>query len=106
MIEPEVGGRFYELFDDAGNGALHATVHYVKAPEEIRFTGPLGLSGNAITMVHTVTFAAEGDQTRVKLVLDAAGHVEEGWPTVVDQVWDHFLRERFAPFVAAGKHRE
>ena len=105
-IEPKPGGGFYEIFDEAGNGALHATVIYVMAGKEIRFSGPMGLSGTAIEFAQTVTFTPEGTgKTKVSLVVDAAGHVDAGWPEAVDAVWHHFLVERFQPYVASGAFR-
>jgi hypothetical protein len=99
FIEPKPGGGFYEIFDEEGNGVLHATVTYAERGKMLRFHGPLGLAGYAIDMVHTVRFQEVGaGGTRVELVLRAMGEVEEGWPQVVDRVWDHFLSERFLPF--------
>ena len=44
-LEAKPGGGFWELFDDEGNGVLHATVIYAHRPHLLRFDGPLGLSG-------------------------------------------------------------
>lgn len=105
-IEPRPGGGFYEIFDKAGNGALHATVIYAERGKSLRFTGPLGLSGQPVTMVHTLDFQAlDGGKTKVKLSLDAFGPFDEGLPAMVDQVWHHFLAERFQPWIEAGKHK-
>jgi hypothetical protein len=105
-LEPKVGGCFCEVFDDAGNGVRHGVVTYVDRPKVLRFEGPLGLAGNAIQMVCTYRFEAVGaDSTQLTLQGQAAGHVEPGWPDVVAKVWDHFLIERFKPYVEAGKHR-
>ncbi len=101
-LEPKPGGGFWEIFDDAGNGARHAEVIYVKRGEVIRFDGPLGLSGNALHMSHTVTFARKGDETEVSVVVNAAGQVEDGWQDAVDGVWTHFL-SRYRDYVVAQK---
>lgn len=97
-LEPTVGGCFCEIFDAEGNGARHATVTYVNRGEALRFEGPLGLGGNALTMVHTYEFAAIGDSTRVTVKVRAFGEIQEGWPAAVDGVWHHFLVERFKPW--------
>jgi hypothetical protein len=105
-LEPRAGGAFMEVFDDKGNGVRHAEVIYCDRPKMIRFEGPLGLTGHAIHMVFTYKFEAVGaDSTRLTLVADAAGHVEEGWAAAVEGVWKHFLIERFKPYVEAGRHR-
>lgn len=110
-IEPKAGGGFYEIFDEAGNGALHATVHYADRGKMLRFTGPLGLAGFAVTMAHTLEFttvpptAGEGPRTKVALTLNAFGALPPNMPTMVDGVWRHFLIEQFKPWIDAGKHK-
>ncbi len=105
-IEAKPGGGFYEIFDDSGDGVLHATVTFAQRGKMLRFIGPLGLAGNAIDMVTTYEYSARGDGCVVKLTVDASGHIEEGWPETVDSVWNHFLVERLKPYVESGKYRE
>lgn len=93
------GGGFWEIFDDAGSGARHAEVIYVEKGKVLRFVGPLGLSGSALDMVHTLTFAADGDRTKVSLSLRAFGEMREEWPAIVEATWSHFLVERFQPYM-------
>ncbi len=105
-LEPKVGGCFCEIFDDAGNGVQHAVVTYVDRPKLLRFEGPLGLAGNAVQLVFTYKFEPIwGDSTKLTLQAQGAGHVEPGWPDVVAKVWNHFLVERFKPYIEAGKHK-
>jgi len=104
-IEAKPGGGFWEIFDDSGDGVLHATVIYAQRGKVLRFEGPLGLSGKAVQMVHTYEFAHAGtDSTRLKLTVHAAGEMEEGLADTIDQVWWHFLVERFKPYVESGRH--
>ena len=100
-FETKPGGGFIELFDDAGNGAWHATVTYVERPKRLRFVGPLGLAGNAIEIAHTLDFESAEGGTRVKLAAHAVGELREGWPGTVEAVWRHFLVEQFVPYVTA-----
>jgi len=101
-IEPFPGGRFYELFTHAGDGVLHATVLVADRGKQLRLDGPLGFSGNAIHLVHTLDFEPAGDHsTRIKLSVHGAGEVEDGWPEAIDEVWRHFLVEQFKPYVEA-----
>lgn len=106
-IEPKAGGGFYEVFDDSGNGALHATVITAWRGRLLRFEGPLGLTGRAIVMVHTLEFTAQGsDSTLLTLTVNAAGQIEPEIPDIVDRVWHHFLIERFKPYVESGDYRK
>lgn len=104
-IEAKPGGSFMEIFDEAGNGIQHAVVNYVNRPKIIRFTGPLGLTGHAISLVNTYSLEPAGaDSTKLRLDVHASGEVAEGWPAVVEKVWEHFIYEQFAAYIRAGKH--
>lgn len=104
-IEPRPGGGFYEIFNESDDGVLHATVTWAERGKRLRFDGPLGLAGKAIQLVCTFDFEAAGsDSTRLTLSAHAAGEMEKGLGDIVSQVWDHFLLERFKPYVEAGKH--
>jgi hypothetical protein len=101
-IEAKPGGGFYEIFNESGDGVKHATVTFAERGKRLRFEGPLGLTGMAITMVTTYDFSPVGtDSTLLKLSVHAAGEVPEGIPAVVEAVWHHFLFERFKPFIEA-----
>ena len=116
-IEPKPGGGFYEIFDDEGNGVLHATVIYADRGKLLRFVGPLGFSGSALSLVTSYEFlphanpqdsglVRSGDSTLLKLKVSAAGEVAEGWSDAVDGAWHHFLFERLKPYVEEGRHRD
>lgn len=99
-IDPRPGGGFVEQFDDAGNGALHATVIYADRGKRLRMTGPLGLSGTPVEMVHTFDFeAVDGGKTRVKLRLHAIGPLPPDVVEAVKGVWHHFLVEQFQAYM-------
>lgn len=101
-IEPKPGGGFYEIFDDAGNGALHATVIYAVRGRTLRMVGPLGLSGHPLDLVCNLEFKAmEKGGTSVNLTVRAAGEMQEGWGGVIEEVWKHFLVEQFKPYAEA-----
>jgi uncharacterized protein YndB with AHSA1/START domain len=105
FIEAKPGGGFWEIFDDEGNGALHATVIYSQRGKMIRFDGPLGLSGRAVQIVTTYEFSEAGnDSTLMKVSVHGSGEMEEGMPAIVEKVWEHFIFERFKPYILAGKH--
>jgi hypothetical protein len=107
FIEPVPGGGFWEIFDDEGNGVLHARVIYADRGKMLRFDGPLGLSGKAIQVVTTYQFEPVGsDSTLFKVSVHAAGEVEEGLPAIVERVWEHFIFEQLEPYIKSGKHLE
>lgn len=102
FIEARPGGGFYEIFDESGDGALHARVIFAKRGEMLRMEGPLGLSGQALTLVSTYTLKASGsDGTQLTLNVNGAGAFTPDTPETVRQVWEHFLWERFKPYIEA-----
>jgi penicillin V acylase-like amidase (Ntn superfamily)/uncharacterized protein YndB with AHSA1/START domain len=106
-IEPRPGGGFYEVFDASGDGARHATVIYAERGKRLRFEGPLGLSGRAVSIVTTYDLAASGKSaTRLTVSVRGAGEIDDKTPGVVEQVWRHFILERFKPYVESGGHRK
>ncbi len=103
VIEPRPGGAFREVFDDEGNGAIHADVIYAHRGKQLTLRGPLGLTGNATDFVYTIVFeAVEGDSTRVALTARAAGQMDPAWGEIVAQVWEHFLVEQYREWVIGG----
>jgi len=104
-IEPIPGGGFWEFFDDKGNGVLHATVIAADRGKLLRFDGPLGLAGTAIHLVTTYTFEPVGsDSTLMKISVHGAGEVDDGTPAIVEKVWEHFIFERFKPYIESDGH--
>ena len=100
FVEPKPGGGFYEIFDESGDGALHARVIFAKRGEMLRMEGPLGLSGQALTLVCTYTLKASGsDGTMLTLNVNGAGDFSPDTPETVRQVWEHFLWEQFKPYI-------
>jgi uncharacterized protein YndB with AHSA1/START domain len=104
-IEAKPGGGFWEIFDDSGDGVLHARVTFAQRGKLLRFEGPLGLTGHAIQMVTTYELEPKGDSTAMKVTVRAAGEMQERWPQAVEGAWRHFLFERFKPYVEAGRRR-
>jgi uncharacterized protein YndB with AHSA1/START domain len=105
FVEAKPGGGFFEVFDDAGNGVLHATVIYADRGKMLRFTGPLGLSGQAVTVVTTYEFLPDPAGTKLRLTCNVSGQIEDGQDKIVDAVWHHFLVERLKPYIESGAYR-
>jgi len=106
FIEAKPGGGFWEIFNDAGDGVLHATVIYAQRGRRLRFSGPLGLSGSAVNMVTTYDLKPEGTGTRFHMTTNASGQIDESTAKIVDQVWHHFLVERFKPYIESGDYKK
>ncbi len=103
FLEAKPGGGFWEIFDEQGNGVLHARVLYAHRPLLLRFEGPLGLSGFALQLVVSYQFARAGeDSTQLTVSVRAAGEQATTWEPVVKNVWRHFIIERFKPYVEGG----
>lgn len=99
-IDARPGGGFYEIFNESGDGAKHATVIYAERGKMLRMEGPLGLSGNALTLVCTYTLkAADKNNTLLTLNVNGAGAFTDETPDIVRQVWEHFLWEQFKPYI-------
>ena len=104
-IEAKPGGGFYEIFDESGDGILHATVIGADRGKLLRFEGPLGLAGRAVTVVTTYMFEANGtDSTTLKVVVHSSGEIDASLASIVENVWDHFIFERFKPYIEKGEH--
>lgn len=104
VIEPRVGGGFYERFDGRDNGVKHADVTWAQRGKRLRLVGPLGFAGTAVQLVSTLDFEAAGDSTRIKLACQGSGNLQPGWAESCETVWHHFLVERFKPYIESGKH--
>jgi hypothetical protein len=100
FIDARPGGGFYEIFDESGDGAKHASVIYAERGKMLRMEGPLGLSGHAVTLVCTYTLQSnEKNSTVLTLNVNGAGEYPDETPDLVRQVWEHFLWEQFKPYI-------
>ncbi len=106
FIEPKPGGGFWEIFDDAGNGVLHATVIYADRGKLLRFTGPLGFSGQAVNFVTSLEMSPDPAGTKLRLTCNVSGQVSDGEDKIVDAVWHHFLFERLKPYIESGAYKK
>jgi hypothetical protein len=105
-IDARPGGLFIEVFDESGDGALHATVIYAQRGKRLRFAGPLGFSGHPLELVVTYDLEPHEKGTLLKVTCSAAGQFEKGWDQAIDQVWHHFLFEALKPYVESRASEE
>jgi hypothetical protein len=40
----------------------------------------------------------------MKVLVHGSGEMEEGMTAIVESVWEHFIFERFKPYIESGKH--
>lgn len=48
FIEPWIGGRFWQKYDEDGNGVLYGTVSYINAPKALHLTNAFGMAGVSV----------------------------------------------------------
>ena len=75
VLEPVIGGRFYEQFDGSGAGALYATVTYIEPGRVLRTSGPMGMPG-ARQYVKTYRLEPAGEATTVRTSASILGDVD------------------------------
>jgi DNA-binding transcriptional ArsR family regulator/uncharacterized protein YndB with AHSA1/START domain len=75
VLEPKIGGRFYEQFDESGAGALYATVTYLEPYRVLRTSGSMGMPG-ARQYVKTYRLEPDGDRTIVRTTASALGDID------------------------------
>jgi uncharacterized protein YndB with AHSA1/START domain len=106
FIDPRPGGGFYEIFNDAGDGVLHATVIYADRGKKLQFTGPLVFSGKVADFAVTYDLAPDPGGTRLHLTSNVAGQLPDGTEKMVDSVWHHFLVERLKPYLESPEYKK
>jgi uncharacterized protein YndB with AHSA1/START domain len=98
-IEPRPGGGFYEIFNDAGEGVLHATVTWAERGKHLRFAGPLGLAGRYADFVTTFDLKSDPAGTRLHLTVNVGAQDITGLQDQIAGVWHHFLVEKLKPYL-------
>jgi|SRR5579871_1232015 len=106
FIEPRPGGGFYEIFNDSGDGVLHATVIMADHGKRLRFAGPLGFAGSAAEFVVTYDLSPDPAGTRLHLTANAAGQIADSIEKGVAVVWNHFLVERLKPYLESAEFKQ
>jgi uncharacterized protein YndB with AHSA1/START domain len=105
-IDARPGGGFYEIFNDAGDGMLHATVIRAERGKKLQFTGPLAFAGRVVDFAVTYDLAPDPGGTRFHLTTNLAGQVPDGAEKAVDGVWRHFLVERLKPYLESDEYKK
>lgn len=101
VLEPAVGGRFYEDWGD-GRGALYAEVVYLDPPRALCTRGPMGMRGAAST-VKWYRLEEQGNGTLVKVSLHASGDIPDDVAAGYEKGAMAVLTEALKPYVERGK---
>jgi hypothetical protein len=83
-LEARIGGRFYEAFDDVGNGALFATVTFCQPPKMLKYVGPMGMRRPVLNQSTWELTEVEGG-TRAHKKMEVFGVVPPDVATGYDQ---------------------
>jgi DNA-binding transcriptional ArsR family regulator/uncharacterized protein YndB with AHSA1/START domain len=99
QLEPWVGGRFYETFNDGG-GALYAIVTYLRPGEEIRLNGSMGLAEEAAGNLIQISLKPQPpDATRLQLTHRFLGKVSPVTLDAFKSSWEELLTQQLKRFV-------
>jgi uncharacterized protein YndB with AHSA1/START domain len=103
VIEPRVGGRFYEDWGD-GYGALWGTVTSIRKNEWLEFSGSCGMGG-AVHGVVRIELEEQGGATLIKLSHRAMGEVNADAANGYTQGWTDLLGTRLKAWVERGERQ-
>lgn len=96
-LEAHVGGRFYERFDEDGNGVLFATVDQLKRDEQLGLMGTMG-NETAISLIRIRLQSTETRCTQLSLQHRFIGEVETAAYEAFQQSWHELLGVRLKLF--------
>jgi len=80
IMEPKIGGRFYErwtLDKHDNKGALHATVVAIDPPHLLRLQGSFGMTTRAAWGTATIELKQAGKHTNVQFSYHAFGELDD-----------------------------
>jgi DNA-binding transcriptional ArsR family regulator len=100
VLEPWLGGRFMEMFDDAQNGVLFATVDRFIRNEQLGLYGTMG-DDTSISLLRFQLTAVADNQTMLKLEHRFIGEVESTIYEAFQQSWNELLHERLKDYLPA-----
>jgi uncharacterized protein YndB with AHSA1/START domain len=103
LLEPRVGGRFYERFAGGEDGSLWGVVTYLERPEVLRLCGFLGMQSPA-TNLYEYRLEARGERTLLRLSHRAFGLMSPGARADYQGGWKG-LWESLRAFAERGERR-
>ncbi len=105
VMEPKIGGRFYERWTISHHdtcGALHATVTAIDPPKLLRLQGPFGMTERAAWGTASIELKGIKDGTHVHFSYHAFGELDEAIEVEYSRGWADLLG-RLKFFVEEGK---
>lgn len=76
VLEPQVGGRFMELWDSQGRGVLLGQVEIFDPPTTLRVRGAIGMN-LAVDVVYTITLSEQDGGTLLHEAARVSGETSE-----------------------------
>ncbi len=104
-LEPRLGGSFIERWGDH-EGALWGTVIFIKKPEMLRLSGPLGMIEAPVMSVYSYELQDHGDGTLLNLLHHACGPIKPQWHAGYSAGWTELLGSHLKAYVEQGKTRQ
>jgi DNA-binding transcriptional ArsR family regulator len=102
VLEPYVGGRFYEAAEDEGAGVLLGFVSCLRPYKEIRLFGPMNIVEEATTSTVRITLAEADGRTHLHLTHRTAGEVDDSLIPLLANDWEERLDHHLRTFVMEG----
>jgi uncharacterized protein YndB with AHSA1/START domain len=84
-LDARLGGQFREEWGD-GEGALWGTVIFIRKPEVLRLSGPLGMH-TPVNSVYEFGLKEQGAGTLLTLTHRCIGLIDSGWKDAHDKGW-------------------
>jgi DNA-binding transcriptional ArsR family regulator len=106
VLEPYVGGRFYQAFDEQGAGLLLGFITCLRPNEEIRILGPMDAEDRAATSTVNIRFQERDDQTQIHLTHRTVGEVDESLVSDHNLNWQERLDRNLRAFVTDWKEEK
>lgn len=103
ILEPFVGGRFYEASNEPGAGVLLGFVTCLQPNEEIRILGPMDAENITATSTVHIRLQEEGDETDIHLTHRTVGEVQNSLVPTLASHWRQRLDAHLRAFVTNGK---
>lgn len=102
VLEPFVGGRFYEAMDDEGAGVLFGFVTCLRPFEEIRLSGPMDAVEEAATSTVRIQLDDADGHTQLHLTHHIAGEVDDSLNPLYSNDWEERLDKHLRSFLKDG----